>query len=71
MRGMPQASVSTPRRWDEFDDVLAGDLTIATVPARLAAVGDLYSGIDDAPYSLQALLQWAERDERGGALESR
>jgi DNA primase len=71
MRGVPQARLSTPRRWDEIDDVLAGDLTIATVPARPADLGDLHSGIDDGPYSLQALLQWAERGERGGALESR
>ncbi|MDQ1416297.1 MAG: hypothetical protein QOF81_1910, partial [Acidimicrobiaceae bacterium] len=42
------------------------DLTIATVPARVAAVGDLHEGIDEAVFSLEPLLEWAERDEALG-----
>jgi len=45
------------------------DFTIATVPARFAALGDLHAGIDDAPFSLAPLLEWAERDERDGAAD--
>ena len=37
-----------------------------TVPARFAALGDLHGGIDDTAYSLETLLEWAERDERDG-----
>jgi DNA ligase D len=69
VRGLPEATVSTPLTWDEVDEALPGDFTIATVPGRFAALGDLHSGIDDRAYSLQTLLQWAERDERDGAAD--
>ena len=39
------------------------------VSARFAARGDLHSGIDDTAYSLETLLQWAERDERDGSAD--
>jgi DNA ligase D len=67
VRGLPEATVSTPITWDEVQDVLPGDCTIATVPARFAALGDLHAGIDDTAYSLETLLEWAERDEQEGA----
>jgi len=69
VRGTPQATVSTPISWDEVDDVLPEDCTIATVPDRFAELGDLHEGIDDAVFSLEPLLEWAERDERAGAAE--
>jgi len=69
VRGHPQAPVSTPITWDEVDDVLPADCTIATVPGRFAALGDLHAGIDDAAYSLETLLEWAERDERDGTAD--
>ncbi len=69
VRGVPEATVSTPIRWDEIDDALPSDFTIATVPERFAALGDLHAGIDDAAFSLEPLLEWAERDERAGAVE--
>jgi hypothetical protein len=43
------------------------DLTIATVPERYAALGDLHAGIDGAVFDIAPLLEWAERDEREGA----
>jgi DNA primase len=61
--------VSTPIDWEEIDDVTPQDLTIATVPARFAQLGDLHAGIDEAMYSLVPLLEWAERDEREGATD--
>jgi DNA primase len=67
VRGVPTATVSTPIRWDELDDVEPADCTMATVPARFAALGDLHAGIDDAVFALDPLLEWAERDERAGA----
>jgi len=69
VRGLPEATVSTPLTWDEVTDVSPADCTIATVPARFAALGDLHAGIDDAPYSLETLLEWAERDERAGSAD--
>jgi DNA primase len=62
VRGVPEATVSTPITWDEVDDVEPKDCTIATVPARFARLGDLHAGIDDAVYSLDTLLDWADRD---------
>jgi DNA ligase D len=66
VRGHPEAPVSTPITWDEVDEVLPSDFTIATVPERFAALGDLHAHIDDSAYSLETLLEWAERDERQG-----
>jgi DNA ligase D len=64
VRGLPDARVSTPITWDEVAEVSPQDFTIATVPGRFAALGDLHAGIDDVAYSLEALLAWAERDKR-------
>jgi DNA ligase D len=61
-RGNPEGTVSTPIRWEEIDDVEPGDFTIATVPARFAELGDLHAGIDKAVFSLDPLLEWADRD---------
>jgi DNA ligase D len=62
VRGVPEATVSTPITWDEIDDVEPRECTIATVPARFARLGDLHSGIDDVAYTLDTLLEWADRD---------
>ncbi|WP_068402847.1 non-homologous end-joining DNA ligase [Kribbia dieselivorans] len=66
VRGNPRGTVSTPIRWDEIDDVEPDDFTIATVPARFAELGDLYSGIDAAVFDISPLLEWASRDEAAG-----
>jgi DNA ligase D len=62
VRGVPEATVSTPIGWDEIDDAEPRDFTIATVPARYARLGDLHEGIDDRAYALDPLLEWADRD---------
>jgi DNA ligase D len=62
VRGVPEATVSTPVTWDEIDEVEPRECTIATVPARFARLGDVHRGIDDTPYSLDKLLEWADRD---------
>ena len=64
VRGVPEATVSTPVRWDEIDDLDPRDFTIRTVPKRFEELGDLHAGIDDAAFSLDPLLEWAERDEK-------
>lgn len=66
VRGVPEATVSTPITWEEVMSVLPKDCTIATVPRRFATLGDVHGGIDDVAFSLDALLEWAERDERDG-----
>ena len=69
VRGRPEATVSTPLTWDEVADVMPADCTIATVPTRFATLGDLHAGIDEAQYSLETLLEWAQRDERDGTAD--
>jgi DNA ligase D len=66
VRGVPDGTVSTPILWDEIDDVVPGDFTIATVPPRYAELGDLHAAIDETAYRLDQLLEWADRDERAG-----
>jgi DNA ligase D len=66
VRGVPEATVSTPIAWDEIDDAEPQELTIATVPERFARLGDLHAGIDDAVFSLEPLLEWAEEQESDG-----
>jgi len=63
VRGFPDATVSAPFAWDELDDVEPRELTIATMGARFAERGDLHAGIDDAVYSIEPLLEWADRDD--------
>jgi DNA ligase D len=69
VRGNPKGTVSTPVSWDEVPDVEPADFTIFTVPDRFAKLGDLHAGIDDAVFSLDPLIEWAERDEREGLTE--
>lgn len=69
VRGNHRATVSTPIAWSEIEDVNPQDFTIFTVPARFAEMGDLHAGIDDAVFTLDPLLEWAERDEREGLTE--
>jgi DNA ligase D len=69
VRGVPDARVSTPIRWDEVDDVDPANFTIRTVPARFAQLGDLHAGIDEAVFRIDELLEWAARDERAGEID--
>jgi len=68
VRGVTDATVSTPITWHEIDDVEPADLTIATVPRRYAELGDLHAGIDEVIFSIDQLLDWADRDDRAGAV---
>jgi DNA primase len=69
VRGVAAATVSTPITWDEVADVEPNDFTMATVPARFAAIGDLHAGMDDAVFAIDELLEWAARDERAGVVD--
>lgn len=63
VRGLPDARVSTPIRWDEVDDADPRDFTIATVPQRFAEFGDLHERIDETAWDIAPLLEWADRDD--------
>ncbi len=66
VRPTPDARVSTFLEWGEVPDVEAGDLRLDTVPQRLREDADPAATIDDAPGSLGALLELADRDESEG-----
>jgi hypothetical protein len=66
VRPTPDARVSAPLRWDEVEGCELADFTLRTVPARYAKLGDLAAGMEDAPVSLEPLLELARRDEAEG-----
>ncbi len=66
VRARPGAQVSTPFRWDELDAVVPDDLTIATVPGRVASGGDPWAAMATAPQSLEPVLALHERDRAAG-----
>jgi DNA primase len=68
VRPKPHAPVSAPVTWDELSDADTDDFTIATMPARFAEIGDPHATIDDEAFSLEPLLEWADRDERDHGL---
>lgn len=70
VRPRPGAQVSTPIGWSEVADVAPDELTIATVPARLAERGDAWAAIDDQPCSLEPLLEWHRRDMADGLMDA-
>ena len=68
VRARPQATVSAPVTWDELATCTTEDFTLATMPARFAANGDVQAGIDDVAVPLDPLLEMAARDERDRGL---
>ncbi|HEY2379227.1 MAG TPA: non-homologous end-joining DNA ligase [Gemmatimonadaceae bacterium] len=66
VRPLPDARVSTPLCWEEIPDCDPADFTVATVPARVASLGDPNATMDRAAGSLEALLELAARDEAAG-----
>jgi DNA ligase D len=66
VRARPGAHVSTPLAWDELDAVHPDELTIASVPGRLAARGDPWAAMGERPQSLEPLLELHERDRAAG-----
>jgi bifunctional non-homologous end joining protein LigD len=66
VRPLPDARVSTPLRWEEVPGCEAAAFTVATVPERLARLGDPAEGIDRAVGSLEPLLELAAQHEAAG-----
>jgi DNA ligase D len=62
--------VSTPIAWDDVATVDPDALTIATVPERVARLGDPWADTDDEPQSLAPLLELHERDTAAGLADA-
>jgi DNA ligase D-like protein (predicted polymerase) len=66
VRAVPDARVSAPLRWGEVPDCDPAEFTIFTMPKRFREIGDPHAGMNDAPGSLEPLLELAARDEAEG-----
>jgi DNA ligase D-like protein (predicted polymerase) len=66
VRPLPDARVSMPLRWDEVAACNPADFTVLTAPKRFAEVGHLHAGMAEARASLDALLEFAARDDAAG-----
>lgn len=66
VRPKPDARVSAPLTWDEIGDCDPADFTLATMPARFAAIGDRHCDIDAHVCSLETVLELSARHEKEG-----
>lgn len=64
------AQVSTPIRWDEVPTVVPDELTIETVPAKLAADGDPWADMGDHPQDLEPLMAMHRADRASGLMDA-
>ena len=70
VRARAGAQVSAPFTWDELDAVHPDDLTIASVPARVAERGDPWEEMNAHPQSLEPLLELHQRDRAAGLMDA-
>jgi len=64
------AQVSTPIAWDELPTVEPDELTIATVPARVAALGDPWAAMVHNGQSIEPLLAMSDEDMASGLMDA-
>ncbi len=62
--------VSTPIAWDELASIVPDELTLATVPARVAVQGDPWADKPSRPQSLVPLLDQSRRDMASGLMDA-
>ncbi|MBX3199900.1 MAG: DNA polymerase domain-containing protein [Labilithrix sp.] len=66
VRPTPDARVSMPLSWEDLATSDPAAFTLLTVPAIFAERGDAHAHIDDAPGTLERLLELADRQEAEG-----
>jgi DNA ligase D-like protein (predicted polymerase) len=66
VRPRPDARVSAPLSWDEIELCEPSDFTLATMPRRVAQVGDPHAAIDQSAGSLDRLLELSARQAAEG-----
>lgn len=62
--------VSTPIAWSELDTVVPDDLTIRSVPGRVAGLGDPWADKPRRPQNLEPLLERSRRDLASGLMDA-
>jgi DNA ligase D-like protein (predicted polymerase) len=67
VRPTENATVSAPLAWKEVESAEPGDFTLATMPARFKALGDLHAGIDEHAGSIERLLELFDKQGLGDA----
>jgi DNA ligase D len=70
VRARPGAQVSAPLTWDEIGVLHPDELTVESVPRRLAELGDPWQEINEEPQSLEPLLELHARDRAAGLLDA-
>ena len=70
VRARVGGQVSTPVSWEALAAVDPDELTISSVPGRLARDGDPWAGIGERPQSIEPLLAMSERDMAAGLMDA-
>lgn len=70
VRASPHGQVSAPFAWDELPSIEPRELTLATVPARVAERGDPWASMSANRQSLEPLLAMSERDMAAGLMDA-
>jgi DNA primase len=68
VRDKVSGPVSTPLFWSEVDSIAPQSLTLASVPARFASLGDPWESM--CPQSLEPLLEMHSRDMTAGLMDA-
>jgi len=66
VRPLSDARVSTPLQWSEVPDCDPADFNIFTIPQRFAKFGNPHADMNEAPGSLEKLLELADKDDAAG-----
>lgn len=64
------AQVSCPIPWEEVATVVLDELTIANVPDKIAAEGNPWAAMNDAPQDISVLIDWYDRDLDDGLMDA-
>ena len=70
VRANAHAQVSAPFGWDELSSITPVELTLATVPARVATAGNPWAAMADQPQSLEPLLELHRADMAAGLMDA-
>jgi DNA ligase D len=62
--------VSTPLSWEALREIKPDQLTITSVPERVARLGDPWAAMEDEPQSIEPLLAMSERDMASGLMDA-